>query len=182
VTFLDLVHLRRSVRRYRPEAVPREALERCLEAARLAPSACNSQPWRFLVVETPELRKRIVTEALSGPYAMNAFAASAPVLVVAVTEGSRWAARMAGLFRGVPYALMDLGMACEHLALQAAEDGLGTCMLGWFAEKAVKRLLGLSPLERVDLLLTLGYPDDHDTPGTPKPKARKSLETVRRYL
>ena len=85
MTFLDLVRLRRSVRRYRPEAVPREALERCLEAARLAPSACNSQPWRFLVVETPELRKRIVTEALSGPYAMNAFAASAPASSAART-------------------------------------------------------------------------------------------------
>ncbi len=178
MTFLDLAHLRRSVRSYRLEAVPREALERCLEAARLAPSACNSQPWRFVVVESPELRQSIVREALSGPYAMNSFAASAPVLVVAVTEKSRWAARMAGLFRGVPYALLDLGMACEHLALQAAEEGLGTCMLGWFAERAVKRLLTLSPLERVDLLLTLGYPDD----GPPRPKIRKPLEELRRYV
>lgn len=178
MTFLELAHLRRSVRRYRPDPVSREALERCLEAARLAPSACNSQPWRFLVVETAELRQELVEKALSGPYAMNAFAASAPVLVVAVTEESRWAARMAGLFRGVPYALMDLGMACEHLALQAAEEGLGTCMLGWFAEGAVKRLLRLSSLERVDLMLTLGYPDD----GPGKPKGRKSLEAIRRYL
>lgn len=177
MTFLELARCRASVRRYRPDPVSRDALERCLEAARLAPSACNSQPWRFLVVETPGLRHRLVSEALSGAYAMNAFAASAPVILVVVTEHSRWAARLAGWFRGVPYALLDVGMACEHVALQAAEEGLGTCMLGWFAERAVRKVLGLGRRERVDLLLTLGYPDE----GA-RNKSRKSLEEIRRYL
>ena len=82
--FLDLVRKRQSERKYSDMPVPRDVIERCLEAARLAPSACNSQPWTFMVVEG-ELKNRLATAAFSGLYSMNSFAARAPILIVVVT-------------------------------------------------------------------------------------------------
>ena len=159
--FLDLVRLRQSVRAYDPaRPVDRAALERCLEAARLAPSACNSQPWRFIVVADPAAKAPLAAAAFSGMYSMNQFAAAAPVLIVAVRELSKFAARVGGWVRGLDYSLIDLGIACEHLVLQAAEEGLGTCWLGWFDERAVRKLLGLPRGAKVDLMISLGYATD----------------------
>lgn len=177
MSFLELVRARQSTRLYSSAEVPREAIERCLEAARLAPSACNAQPWRFIVVDRDPLRKELAQQAFSGLYAMNRFAAGAPVLIVVVTERSTYFARLGGQFRGVQYSLLDIGIACEHLILQAAEEGLGTCWLGWFNEKAVKRLLGLPRAAKVDVIISLGYPAE---PGL-REKRRKPLEEIREY-
>lgn len=176
--FLDLVRQRQSVRAYKPTSVPREIIDRCLEAVRLAPSACNSQPWSFLVADDEPLRSKLAAVAFAGVYAMNAFAASAPVLIAAITERSKAVAALAGRMRGVQYNLIDLGIACEHLVLQAAAEGLGACWLGWFNEKAVKRVLGLSRWAHVDILISLGYPAD---PAV-RDKQRKPLAEIRRYV
>ena len=177
MAFLDLVRQRCSVRRYAAAPVSREVLDRCLEAARLAPSACNSQPWSFIVVEEAEARQRLAAAAFTGIYAMNAFAATAPVLIVAVTERSRFAAALGGRFRGVQYNLIDLGIACEHLVLQATEEGLGTCWLGWFNENAVKQILGLPSNTKVDIMISLGHPAD-----VARPVKRKPLSEIRRFI
>lgn len=177
MSFLDLAGRRQSDRKYEPRPVPREAIDRCLEAARLAPSACNSQPWTFIVADRDPLRGQVAEAAFSGVYSMNAFARQAPVLIVAVTERSRYVARLGGQFRGVQYSLVDLGIACEHLCLQAAEEGLGTCWLGWFNEKAVKKVLGLPPATKLDIMISMGYPADPDA----REKKRKSLDEIRRY-
>ena len=177
MTFLELVTRRSSVRRYRGDAVPREAIERCIEAARLAPSACNSQPWRFVVVHDGTLRRRLAEAAFRGAYAMNRFAADAPVLVAVVTERSRYAARLGGWLRGVQYSLIDIGIAGEHFVLQAAEEGLGTCWLGWFNEKGVKRVLDLPRRAGVDILISVGYAATDESP----PKKRKRVEDMREY-
>ncbi len=177
MTFLELVRQRRSVRAYLPDAIPRDALERCLEAARLAPSACNSQPWRFIVVDEPGLKAELAGAAFAGMYSMNTFAADAPVLVAVVRERSKFAAAMGGLFRGVQYALIDVGVACEHFVLQAEEEGLGTCWLGWFNEKAVKRTLGLRAKDKVDIILSVGYPADEEV----RDKQRKTLGAMVRF-
>lgn len=158
MNFLELVKKRKSVRKYLPEAVPREVLLRCLEAARLSPSACNSQPWRFIVVEDIEQKNRLSEAAFSGIYSMNAFAGKAPVLVVVVSERSSFAAALGSCFRGTRYSLIDIGIAGEHFILQAAEEGLGTCWLGWFNEKKVKRSLGLPGSTKIDIILSVGYP------------------------
>ena len=178
--FLELVVRRQSARKYVPgRRIPREILDRCLEAARLAPSACNSQPWSFVVVDDPE-QVRALAQAACGhaPYGMNKFAADASALVAVVTEKMKLAARLGAHFRGVQYSLVDLGIAGEHLALQAAEDGIASCWLGWFDEAAVKKRLGIPRAEKVDLLLCLGYPADE----TVRPKNRKSLDEIRRYV
>jgi len=175
--FLDLVRKRQSERTYSKKPVPRHVIERCLEAARLAPSACNSQPWTFLVVEG-EAKNRLAAAAFSGLYSMNSFAARAPVLVVVMTERLTYAARLGGQIRGVQYSLIDIGISCEHLILQAAEEGLGTCWLGWFNEKGIKKVLGLPRAARIDVIISMGYPEADKL----RDKNRKSVDEVRRFL
>lgn len=178
MTFLDLVKARRSVRRYSRKPVPRRIIDRCLEAARLAPSACNSQPWSFVVVDAPDAVAAIAPRVFGGIYSMNSFVKDAPVLVAVVTERSTYAARLGGFFKGTQYNLIDIGIACEHLILQAAEEGVGTCWLGWFDEKALKKALGLPRGSRVDILISMGYAADVPKVGE---KTRKPLDEVRRY-
>jgi len=157
-SFLALVNRRESTRDFSAVPVEREKILRCLEAARLAPSACNGQPWRFIVVESQPLRKTLAEQAFSGIHRMNAFAIEAPVLVAVATIPTRKAALLGGLFRRFSYPLVDIGIACEHFVLQAIEEGLGTCWLGWFDEKAVKKLIPTRRWERIHILLAVGYP------------------------
>jgi nitroreductase len=176
--FMDLVKKRDSVRKYSSKPVPRELIDRCLEAARLAPSASNSQPWSFIVVDDEKTKTEIVKKSMSGIYSSNKFVMTAPVIIVAITEHSTYITRMGGMLRNVKYNLIDIGIACEHLVLQAEELGLGTCWLGWFAENAVKKVLGLPKSTKVDVMISLGYPDEN-LPA--KKRIRKSLEEMRRY-
>ena len=177
MAFINLVQQRQSTRAYRATPVPRALIERCLEAARLAPSACNCQPWRFIVVDDLDTRSALATAAFSGVYSMCAFAKHAPVLIAVITERSSYAAALGGMFRGTQYNLIDIGIACEHLVLQATEEGLGTCWLGWFNEMAVRKVLGLPASTKIDVLISMGYPDHLDV----RPKTRKSLDDIRRY-
>jgi len=119
-----------------------------------------------------------VETAFSGPYAMNAFAVQAPVIITVITSRSLYAARMGGFFRGVQFSLIDIGIACEHLSLQATELGLGTCWFGWFNERAVKKHLGLKKDTKIDLMISLGYPVEKTTPS----KTRKKIEDICSYI
>lgn len=175
--FLELVMKRQSARSYLQRSVPREIIDRCMEAARWAPSACNSQPWFFIVVDDEKVKDTLAEKAFSGIYGINAFVREAPVIIVVVTERSAYAARLGSYFRGTRYNLIDIGIACEHLVLQAAEEGLGTCWLGWFNERAVKRVLGLARSAKVDILISMGYPKEK----APAEKRRKTLDEARRY-
>ncbi len=175
---MDLAKKRQSTRGFSAKPVARELIDSCLEAARLAPSACNSQPWSFLVLEDKKKKDELTSKAFSGVYSMNSFAKNAPVLIVVVTEKSTYAARLGGMLRNVKYNLIDIGVAGDHLTLQAEELGLGTCWLGWFNEKAVKKVLNLPRSTRIDILFALGYPEKQEE----KIKVRKSMEEVRRYL
>ncbi len=177
--FMDLIKQRVSVRKYSSKPVSRELIDQCLEAARLAPSACNSQPWSFIVVDDEKTKNEIVKKSMSGIYSSNKFVMTAPVLIVVITEQSTYLARMGGMLRHVKYNLIDIGIACQHLVLQAEEMGLGTCWLGWFDEKAVKKVLGLSKSTKVDVMISLGYPVE-DLPA--KKRIRKPLEEMRRYF
>lgn len=177
MTFLDLVKKRQSVRKYAPRPVPREAIERCLEAARLAPSACNSQPWSFIILDDEKLKDKAAEKAFSGVCKMNSFAKNAPVLIVVVTERSKFLARLGGFFRGTRYNLIDIGIACEHLVLQAAEEGIGTCWMGIFNEEAVKRILRIPSNNKIDVIISMGYPAS----GEIREKVRKRTEEIRRF-
>jgi nitroreductase len=173
----DLINQRRSVRAYQARPVAREMIEKCLEAARLAPSACNSQPWSFIVVDNEQKRAKLAQAAFSGIYSMNSFAANAPVLVAVVTERSKFIAALGGKLRGVQYSLIDIGIACAFFSLAAEAQGLGSCLLGWFDEKAVKQVLGLPRGSKIDILISLGYPAENP----PVNKTRKPASEVWRY-
>lgn len=177
MTFLDLVKQRQSVRRYADRPVEREKIERCLEAARLAPSTSNSQPWKFIVVEEPRLRSAVAGETVAPFRAFNTFTHEVPVLVAVMVDGANLEANTGKVLRRFNYSLIDLGIATEHFCLQAAELGLGTCILGWFDERAVKKLLHVPRSRRVYLIVALGYPQE----DTVRPKRRKALEEIRSY-
>jgi len=159
MALLDLIKGRKSIRRFLDRPVEREKILLCLEAARAAPSACNSQPWKFIVVDEPELKNRLCEKAFRGIYFINAFCKQAPVIVVIVSEKGRFLARIGGMFRGTKYYLIDIGIAGEHFVLQAEELGLGTCWIGWFKESAVKQILNIPKEKKIDVLLALGYYD-----------------------
>jgi nitroreductase len=110
---------------------------------------------------------------------MNSFARKAPVWVVVVREKSGYVARLGGFLRGVKYSLIDTGIAAEHLVLQAEEEGLGTCWLGWFNERVIKRGLGIPRDKSVDIIISMGYPAE-DT-ASPAARPRRSPEEVLRF-
>lgn len=178
MNFLELANKRQSVRKYLAKSVPKDVLDRCIEAARLAPSACNSQPWSFIVVDNEELKNKLADKAFSGIYSMNSFTKSAPVLIVVITERSRYVANLGGYFRGIQYSLIDIGIACEHFILQAVEEGLGACWLGWFNEKAVKKVLSIPKEKKVDIMISVGYPETEEI----RDKIRKPLSEIRQFV
>ncbi|OGR47343.1 MAG: hypothetical protein A2X34_02445 [Elusimicrobia bacterium GWC2_51_8] len=169
--FLELVSKRRSIRKYKPLPVEREKLLLCFEAARLAPSACNAQPYRFIVVDDPELKEKVSKAAFSGIYSACKFAQEAPALALVVSERGKLSAWFGNRVQRTDFRLVDIGIAAEHFVLAAAEQGLGTCWLGWFNAKAAARTLGLGSGRRVEIILSVGYPDEF-----PAPRQRKSME------
>lgn len=159
MAFLDLAQKRYSVRRYQARPVERGVLEQCLEAARLAPSATNSQPWFFAVVDDPSLKDAVARATFDPVISFNRFTVQAPV-IVAVLRRNRPIQRIAGALRGIDYSQIDVGSATEHFCLQAAEMGLGTCILGWFSQATIRRLLSIPRGWSIALLITVGYPAD----------------------
>ena len=169
--FSELILKRQSDRRYAPKPVAREHILKCLEAARMAPSACNSQPWKFIVVDDRSKLIQISDAAIG--LGMNKFTVQVPVLVAVVQENMNLEAKAGAVVKDKDYSMMDLGMAIENFCLQAAELGLGTCIMGWFDEKKVKDVLGVPRSRRVQLLISLGHPD-----GPTRNKVRKTIEDM----
>jgi len=175
--FLQLVNQRESTRKYLQTPVESEKIERILQASRVAPSACNSQPWKFVVVTDPKLSLEVARSTFSPLLQFNRFAEQAPVMAVIVTEPPKTIAKLGGHVKDKDFALIDLGIVAEHFCLQAAELGLGTCMIGWFDEKQVKNLLQIPANKRVFLVITLGYPASDKR----RAKIRKPLEKFASY-
>ncbi len=176
--FSELVKMRQSVREYRQQPVARELLDNLIEAVRLAPSASNAQPWTLIVVDEPELRARVAQATFSKTVAFNRFALEAPVIAVFVLESPGFITQVGALLKKRPFSLIDIGIAAAHFCLQAAELGLGTCILGWFDEKKIKRLLRIPAGRRIGLLVTLGYAAE----GYPlREKSRKGPDLMSRF-
>jgi len=158
MNFYDLVKTRQSVRQYDLRPVEEDKLKQCLEAARLAPSATNSQPWYFIVVDEQALKNKVAEATLDPIIAFNKFARQAPVILVMVIEKPPLITRMGSKIKKREWIELDHGIAAGHFCLQAAELGLGTCMIGWFNESVIKELLGVPTDKTISLLITLGYP------------------------
>ena len=173
---LGLIHKRQSDRAYLPKPIEKEKLERILEAGRLAPSACNAQPWKFIVVDQQELKNKIADCTSSNVLGMNHFTKQAPVHIVIVEERANFTSNAGSLIKNKQFPLIDIGITAEHICLQAAAEGIGTCMLGWFDEPKVKKLLNIPKSKRVPLIITLGYPASKT-----REKKRKDLKEIISY-
>jgi nitroreductase len=177
MNFLELVQKRQSVRTYSDKLVEKEKLMNCLEAARLSPSACNSQPWRFIVVDEPALIEKVAKSTFSELVSFNKFSLGAPVLVVVTANKGNLKTKVGQVIKDLPYYLIDIGIAAEHFCFQAAEEGLGTCIMGWFKEKELRKHISIPKDERVALVISVGYPKS----DTIRTKNRKSLEDISNF-
>jgi len=180
--FLELVTNRQSVRKYDGKFVEKEKLFRCLEAARMAPSASNSQPWKFIVVDEPSLVAKVAKETIGPMSTFNQFVPQAPVIVAIVIEKMKVVSQIGAYLKDREFALLDIGIAAEHFCLQAIEEGLGTCMLGWFNEKPIKELLGIPKNKRIGLLITLGYPPENYSLRVKRRKTFEEFASFNRYI
>ncbi len=170
---LEIIVSRQSDRGYNEKQVEDDKLERVLEAGRMAPSACNSQPWRFIVVNEPGLREKVAGAASARELGFNNFIDQSPVLLVVVREKGKVISRVGGTVKDKDYSLIDIGIAVENICLQALAEGLGTCIIGWFNEKKVKELLEIPSSGRAELIITLGY-----SSKPRRPKIRKDPDEV----
>ncbi len=155
--FRELIERRQSVRRYTNQPVEKEKIQQLIEAVHLAPSACNSQPWKLIIVDDPDLRSEVAQATFSKPLAFNKFAVEAPLIAVFVIEKAKLVAQIGGSIKNQEYPQYDIGIAAEHFCLQATELGLGTCMIGWFNEKRIQELLHIPKKRKVGLVITFGY-------------------------
>lgn len=176
---MEVIARRVSRRAYKTDPVPEEYLDQILEAARLAPSACNAQPWRFALVQTPEIRRQVVARGFLPGIKMD-WAMDAPVHVVIGIERSLVPHRLGTLISGVDYPWVDIGIAGEHLVLAATALGLGTCWIGWIRPRALARVVGWPRSVRPAVVITVGYPKTGM--GGPRASCRKELGVLVRRL
>lgn len=162
---LEVMKSRRSIRRYKPTPIPDEVLRRILGAARLAPSANNAQPWKFMVVRDEDMKVKLIQACNN-----KKWIAEAPVVIVACGYPDEADTYMGGYMNSYP---VDVAIALEHLVLSATNEGLGSCWVGRFKEEKVKDLLEIPADVRVVALLPLGYPNEE-----PEQSGRKNLSEI----
>ncbi len=159
---------RRSVRKYLPDAVPAEKLERILEAARIAPSWSNLQCWKFIVVREPERKKLLAESMPANNPAVKAVGQTAPLVLVLCADPKE-----SGNPDGKDYYLLDAGLAMQQLMLAAHAEGLGTCWVAWFDEEKARAACAVPPEYRVVALSPLGFPEKQ-----PSARPRKELADI----
>jgi len=169
--FAELVKYRQSEREYSDKPVEKEKLQKCIETVRLSPSANNSQPWKFVIIDNTELKEKIACCATS--LGINKFVHQAPVIIAVVLEKMNLMSFIGSAIKDKEFSLLDMGIAINQFCLQAADIGLGTCIIGWFDEKDVKKLLHIDSNKRVPLLITLGYSE-----APTRNKVRKPVEKM----
>lgn len=158
--FSELMLARRSVRSYTNKPVEEWKVEKLIEAVRYAPSASNSQPWKLIVVDDPEMRDQVARATYSTLISFNRFASQAPLLAVLTIERPKIITQIGATLKDREFPLIDIGIAASHFCLQATALGLGTCMLGWFDEQALRKILHIPKKIRIGLVLTVGYSDE----------------------
>ena len=198
LTTKDAIEQRRSIRKYKSDPIPDEIVNSLLEAARLAPSGCNAQPWRFRIVRDMETKRKLTRAAYDQP-----FIADAPVVLVCCADIKGYLdgmvsstedlgrigavedrvvkiiLRAADTMKSIPVEqvgpriALNVAIAVEHIVLRALDFGLGSCWLRLFDEQAIKGIFGWDENIHVVALLPLGYPDE-----TPPPRKRMALKDI----
>lgn len=175
-SFFDMAALRKSCRKFSTAAVEKEKILKILECARLAPSACNAQPWHFHVVTEPVTTAKVAKSLQE--MKMNSFTSTVPCFIVIQEGESNISAAFGGRLKNQDYTGYDIGLSTAHICYAAQELGLSTCILGWFSQKELKQTLNLSD-KPVRLVIALGY---EETPSTePSDKKRKDPSQIVTY-
>lgn len=173
MNFMEIAQNRQSCRSYDPaKMVEREKLDAVLEATRLAPSACNGQPYHLTVCHGEKARE--VAAGTMG-MGMNKFAQQAPILIVISEEPYVKTAALGAKLKGVDYRSIDIGIAAAYLTAEAAAQGLSTCILGWIDDEKIRKACGAKG--KIHLVITLGYADEKDTLRSKKRKDLSELVT-----
>ena len=172
--FNELLLKRESTRNYIDKKVEREKLIQCIEAGRVAPSACNAQPWKFVIVDEEtkvnELRKCIYDPTIG----INKFLPQAPAFIVAIREKRNLTSKIGEIVKKKDFTSLDMGMAIENICLYATYIGLGTCIMGWFKEKEIRKTLNIPKNKEIDLIISIGYSGDEN----PRKKVRKDINDI----
>ena len=155
MNFSELAQTRQSCRKYLDKEVEREKLEKIIDVARLSPSACNGQPYHLTVCHG-EAAKKVARACMS--MGMNKFAEDAPIILVISEEGYVPSAAFGAKVKKNDYRSIDIGLFAAHITFMATELGLGTCILGWLDDAAIREVTGTEMPTR--LVITLGYPAD----------------------
>lgn len=172
--FMNLAEQRKSIRRYLDTPVERENILTCIKAAQIAPSAENTQPWRFLILDDANIRKQFAEEVFSGIYSVSKFAAHAPVMIVILARLNVFTHKLGKQVQDINFHLLDIGIAGEHLVLQAEELGLGTCWVGWFNVKKARKFLRVPKKYKIIALMPMGYYAKKPS----RARKRKALEQI----
>jgi len=163
---LEVIKKRQSVRSYREKEIQEDVLQQVLEAGRLAPSACNNQPWKFIVVKDKNLKEKLIPACKN-----QKFVGEASVVIVGCAINPSY--KMSNGKYSYP---IDLAIALDHMSLEAASLGLGTCWIGAFYQDQVKEILGVPEDVRVVALMSVGYPKELGSKT-----GRKPLSEIVRY-
>lgn len=167
---LDLISMRQSDRKYSSRPVENEKLERITEAARLSPSACNAQPWKFIVINDPQVLHNVADAAINKVLRINTFFHQVPAMIVIVREGANFNSKFGSTVKSKDFSLIDIGIAAGNICLQAEAEGLGSCIVGWFDEPKLRKILSIPRSKRIELIITLGYSEAEQRMKRRKPK------------
>ena len=152
--FSEAIHTRRSVREFKGDTIPEDVLTRVLDAARIAPSGSNRQPWRFILIKDEMLRRKMISACNS-----QEFIGQAPVIIVAC--GQKLPINRGG-YMGEMSMLLDVAIAFTHLILAARAEGLGTCWIGAFSNEEIKKFLQVPDEYEVVAVTPLGFPKNEN--------------------
>ncbi len=174
MNFTEIAENRQSCRSYNPErAVEQKKLDRILKSARLAPSACNGQPYHITVCKGEAAKK--VAKATQG-MGMNKFATGAPVMFVISEKPYVKTAALGAKVKNNDYRSIDIGILSAYITAEATAQGLCTCILGWLDDTEIRKICGLDGMVR--LAITLGYAKDDDKLRAKKRKDIDELVSV----
>jgi nitroreductase len=174
--FLDICLYRQSCRQFADTPVEHDKLVKCVEAARLAPSACNSQPWSFVVVETPEVVEKVAK--CGQPMKINAFLSKAKAFIIVLEEHAILNPAVSGMLDSQYFAKGDLGAATVQICLEAATQGLGTCIIGLNDIPKLCELLNIPVAKQFASFVAVGYPLNDKI----RVKDRKALDDIVRFV
>lgn len=174
--FLELCKRRQSCRGFSEQAVEHDKLAQCVEAGRLTHSGCNAQPWSFVVVESPDMVSQVAQ--CGQQLKQNAWLATAKAFIIILEEHAVLSSIISCFLDSQYYAKGDLGAATAYICLEAAEQGLGSCIIGLYDRKKICELLNIPTQKQFGAVIALGYPANDII----RLKKRKTFEEIARFV